>query len=84
MRLGLVIYRGRAVYGNGYGLMLPMPILNLVVQVWNCVACRVLGHDDVLWHLKQADASYTRRPTCVACLAPLTGCVGRHDSGVEA
>ena len=47
----LVIHRGRAVFGLGYGLWLPRPIMHLVADVWNFVACRILGH----WYLDIPD-----------------------------
>ncbi len=78
-RLGLVISRGRAYYGHNFGLMLPMPILKVMARFWNHCACMVLGHDDVLWHLKQADSGYPYDPACSCCGAPLYGCAENHE-----
>ena len=77
-RMGLVISEGRAMYGWGHGLILPDPVLRLIARIWNHVACRVLGHDDVIWHLKEAEPSFPDPVECSHCRAPLNGCVGNH------
>ena len=74
--MGIVIMNGRAVYGHNHGLMLPEWLLRLAVRLWNHAACRVLGHDDVLWHLAEHDPSFPYAPECTHCLAPLRGCTG--------
>ena len=74
-KLGLVIMHGRAVYGHNRGLMLPAWLLRRIAQLWNHAACRVLGHDDILWHITQHDPSFART-NCTHCLAPLHGCTG--------
>lgn len=60
-------------HGHGFGLWLPLPIKHLIVRAWNHVACRIVAHDDVLWHIKEIPTS---ERDCVNCCQHLTACTG--------
>lgn len=76
--MGLRLIRGRggirAVYGWHHGLMLPMGLTHILAQAWNAMACRIWGHDDVLWHLAEARHQPSAQRVCCYCCKDLTGC----------
>ena len=82
--LGLVLDHHKLVYGVGrkyFGAgWMPQPVQHAIVSVWNYVACKVYGHDDVLWHIRE-DTGYPS-PRCCSCMAVLTKCVGPKEGSV--
>ena len=77
--VGLVLHRGRLLYGYRHGLRLPEAVMDMLVTSWNRVACYFWGHDDTLWHLWVG--GYPTEPLCSYCMAELTRCVGGHEKG---
>lgn len=79
--LGLVLTDNNKLhYGfrRGFGLgWLPDQTQRWIVALWNEIACRIFGHNDVLWHLRDV-LPRDESVECVDCLAPLTGCSCRR------
>ena len=86
LRKGLRLHIGRgrlrafgargwyAYWGVTHGLPLPHWLSALLVRAWNHIACRVWGHDDVLWHLSRVEG-YEHIPVeCTNCCQPLKRC----------
>lgn len=66
------------VWGQRGGWRVPQPFDRWLVATWNWVACRLIGHDDTLYHLN-LDGRH-----CSNCCKPLTHCTGyalnkRHE-----
>lgn len=59
-------------YGFGHG-WLPRWASHTFVRLFNHFACRIWGHDDILWHLREALQS-DEGTECADCLKPLSGC----------
>lgn len=61
-------------YKHGFGYKwLPRPLMQAVVHLGNIICCRIWGHDDILWHIKD-DLQDPDDPCCCDCLTPLTKC----------
>ena len=77
--LGLVLDRGklahRVRHGFGYG-WLSLRVQLFISLCWNRVACKLYGHDDLLFHLYESGIHDDGPPHCSSCCAPLTACVG--------
>ena len=67
LRLGLVLQRGRMVYGqdHGVGLTWQHSTRRAILRLWNAAACFLVGHD------RGGCFVPGPRPECSHCCAPL-------------
>ena len=66
----------RAYYGLNHGFgyrWLPLFASRTFVRLFNHIACRIWGHDDILWHIKDGLSS-DAGIKCTDCCKPLNGC----------
>ena len=70
--LALALRKGKLVWSNGrgFGKVLPFFIKNIIISVWNPVACRFYGHEFSrgISHIDKDDNFvYSRFQTCGHC-----------------
>jgi hypothetical protein len=56
------------------GWHIPDPFAHWLVAAWNHVACRLFGHEDVMFHMYDSGEWSDR--DCVYCCKPLSACTG--------